>query len=298
MHTRVLLFPLLTACHSSFVLTETEGTTVSQASVTTSSGATETIATGSTGSTVIGATETTETTGSAETSDTTDAWDGARLEILSPASGDFLPLGEAAMFAAQVTDPDGEPLDQDDITWSCDLDADWSGEGAEFDDDTLDIGTYAFTAETVLPSGDRLATTIGGVRVQHENAGTYAGLMMVDMITTYDKVDYTATCLGAATLVVDAAGEIAEGDSACTLSLMGYDIESDYLFDFELAEEEVGGEALIDFWSIYELPFEVSGEVGDGLLVADWADTIWIGLDIELVGDLELERITRETGDE
>ena len=127
------------------------------------------------------------------------AYEGASLRIVSPSSADFLPLGEDADFEAELLSVEGEPLEYDDIFWTSSVDEGWSGVGLQFEDDSLDVGIHDITAEVDLPSGDRLAHTIGGVLVQSPFAGTFTGLFAADI--TYDT--YIITCAGTATLVVD-----------------------------------------------------------------------------------------------
>ena len=51
------------------------------------------------------------------------------------------------------------------------------------------VGTHTILAQTELPNGDRLAYAIGGVWVQHEDAGTYSGEFQVDFTTDLVDVD-------------------------------------------------------------------------------------------------------------
>ncbi len=228
--------------------------------------------------------------GGADTAEVdTSMWDGATLVVRSPASGDFLPLGEAATFEAQIYGADGAEMEFDEIVWKSDVDEAWSLTGATVEDASLGVGSHTITATALLPNGDRLTYALGGILVQHEDAGIYVGDLMVDIVVTYSGTDYTATCIGAASLTIDAYGETGLGDSACTVSLLGYDIDAAHNFDFELADGAVGGEASVDlFFTAYA--FDVAGEVGDGALTASWlqeSDFIDIG------GELALERITR-----
>lgn len=216
-------------------------------------------------------------------------WGDAQLVITSPGSGDFLPLGEPATFTAEVRDADGSLLDFDEIKWASDVDTAWTPVGASFED-TLAVGTHAITASAMLPNGDRLAYTIGGVLVQAEDAGIYAGSVQVDITVEYDGTPYTVSCLGSTTITVDAAGELATGESSCTVALFGYDTEAAQDIELEVADGALSGEVALDL-SWFSVDFDASGSVGDGALTASWTDDVYGYATVE--GTLEATRISR-----
>ncbi len=222
-------------------------------------------------------------------------WDGAWMEVISPSSGDFLPLDEDADFEAIVYFADGTEADFEDIQWRSDIDEGWELLGSFVEDDSLDVGKHAITAEADLPNGDRLVYTMGGILVQHEDAGTYVGNVKVDVTVSYDGTDYSAGCTGAVTLIVDVYGESAEGESTCTLSLLGYDQDTSYGFDLEVDDGDVSGAAEVDL-SLFAYDFDLSGDVGDGELSGSWDDDIfgYVGV----AGELSATRISRSVGAE
>ena len=222
----------------------------------------------------------------------THAWDEAELVILTPHSADWLDLGATSDFEAVVYDAEGNETDFDEISWSSDVDSAWTPSGSSFGDDSLDAGTHALTAKAILPNGNRLVYTIGGVHVQHEDAGIYAGNLAVDTTFDYNGTEYTTTCLGAATVVVDIWGETGVGDSVCTISLLGYDLDATFDFALELADGAIGGSSAVDF-SFFTYDIDTEGDVGDGVLTADFSDTVYGYVD--LAGELDLTRITRDT---
>lgn len=218
-------------------------------------------------------------------------YDDARLVIVSPESGEWLELDEDYNFEAVLTDADGDELDYDEVFWSSDVDDGWEEEGLSFERDDLDAGTHAITAEVTLPNGDRLAYTAGGVRVQSAYAGTYAGTVIVD--ATYDTT--TVSCSGSAVMRIDDEGELAEGDASCLLSINGYDLDLEYVFDADVdSDGDMEGEAgaVIFTW---EIPFDFEGEVDDeGEMTGEFeggSDT----LGLTFAGELALERVSRET---
>lgn len=203
--------------------------------------------------------------GSDPTEDTAAAaldeeWSGARLEIENPPSATFLPLGEQSEFKAVVYGADGEPKDFPDIVWSSDVDDSWAITGADVEDDSLNVGTHALTAEALLPNGDRLAYTVGGVLVQSPYAGVYVGDLSVTASGDYNGTPISVGCSGALTMVVDAEGKTATGDAGCLLSLLGYDIDTGYLFDLENDAGDLTGTASIDL-QFYQLPVDSEGSI-------------------------------------
>lgn len=198
--------------------------------------------------------------GETDDPDAYSEFDGANLRIVRPLSASFLPLEEPHPFEAALTDAAGAPLAFEEVVWSSSVDADWAMTGLAFEDTTLGVGVHDITAEVELPNGDRLAHTVGGVRLQSIYAGTYAGLFSADIEFEYDGTPYTVTCSGAAILVVDAYGEKATGDAQCLLSLMGYDIDATYTFDMDNDEGELTGTASADLmFTTYD--FEATGEL-------------------------------------
>lgn len=219
-------------------------------------------------------------------------WDGARLVIESPASGDFLPMEEAASFKAVVYGADGAVKDFPDINWTSDVDTDWLLAGADTTDANLGVGTHAITAEAALPNGDRLAYTVGGVLVQSVYAGVYVGDLSITASGDYNGTPVSVGCSGALTMVVDAEGETAVGDAGCLISLFGYDIDTQYDFDLANDDGELDGQASIDL-SFYSLPVDTSGELSeDGVLTGDFGADIMGYLTME--GSYEATRITRD----
>jgi hypothetical protein len=217
-------------------------------------------------------------------------WRDATLEIRSPATGDFLPLGEAAEFEAVVLGADGEPLEFESIHWESTVGG-WEADGALFENDSLEAGRHTFTARATLPDGSTLQAQVAGVLVQSEAAGTYAGNLIVDLTGEYNGTPITASCIGGALLRVDTAGETALGDSSCIISLLGFELSANHDFDFSLDGDTVGGTAALDL-TFFAFDFAVDGELDDEVLTASWADLAFDLL--EVAGELEVERISRE----
>ena len=217
-------------------------------------------------------------------------FDGATLSIVSPADGAFLPLGETVTFAAELLDADGAPMDYADITWTTSIDAAWSAMGAEANLDDLPIGQHTFRATAILPNGDQVTDAVGGVLVQHEDAGVYAGNMILDATGEYEGTPITTSCVGGAVITVDALGETATGSSTCVLSLLGFNQEATHIFELSLSDGDLSGSARVDLGFV-GVDFEAQGAVSGGVLEAEWADNLY-GF-VELDGTLEVSRVTR-----
>jgi hypothetical protein len=221
-------------------------------------------------------------------------FDGATLNILTPHAGDFLPLGEDTDFTAELLDADGNAMEYAEITWTSDVDAVWGEEALAFTNDSLDVGTHTLTARAVLPNGAVVQDRAGAILVQHEDAGTYVGNMILDLTGEYQGAPITASCVGAAILVVDAWGDAAVGSSDCVLALLGFAQEATLEFDLANDDGALLGESAIDL-SFIQYGMEADGDVGDGELTATWADNIYGFLDV--TGEMSLERITRDAGE-
>ncbi len=220
-------------------------------------------------------------------------WEGATLEVVSPVSSEFIPWKEESRYEAVIYDSEGNPMDFDDIQWDSSIDENWAQSGSLFVDDTLNVGLHTITATAVLPNGNRLVYAVGGVRVQSPYAGTFAGTVIIDATTEVDGSDFTVGCAGAATLVVDARGEVGQGEASCILSLQGQAVETYYVLDLANTEGVLAGSAAVDlgFW---EVPMDFTGEAStDGEVTGNFEATVLGYMDI--AGQLDVSRISLDT---
>ena len=217
-------------------------------------------------------------------------WSGSTLVVDTPLPGDTLPYGEASAFAAVVLDASGSATDFTELVWTTDG-SDWTEVGDDFESDGLDVGNQTLFVEAVLPDGTLLRNGIGGIRVQHPDAGTYVGNLAVDISGEYNGFPITASCIGAAIVGVDVYGERASGDSTCIVSLLGYSVDALHVFDFGVNGEDVEGTVSLDL-SFFQLDFTVTGNLNDHTIVAEWA-TDYGGF-IDVSGAMELDRVTTE----
>ena len=225
-----------------------------------------------------------------------DLWmyENAMIRIVEPESGSFLPWDEDNDFVAVIETPDGDEIPFDEVEWRSDADENWDLSGADVTDDSIDVGKHNITAEVTLPNGNRLAYTVGGILVQHEDAGTYVGDMVISMDASVGDTPVGTSCVGAAIIQVDEYGELATGDSACTLDLLGYaTFEVDHGFEYELDDEDLDGSAFVNIPFVgFALPFGSDGSIEDGFISTTWEGGVADFLSID--GSLEVTRITRE----
>ena len=218
-----------------------------------------------------------------------DPYENATLEIVSPAPNSFLAYGEESEFEAVLWSQAGEPLVFDEINWNSTIDEGWRHEGGAFQDGSLDVGTHLLRVNATLPNGERVFGAVGGILVQSEFAGTYAGTTLVNT----DFGDFAVGCAGGAIMVIDVYGENAEGESDCILSFDGEVIELDYVYDLDMKGEELTGEAAVSLYG-FELPTDFLGGIDeDGLLVGNWEQDVFGFMEID--GELSLSRVSRDT---
>ncbi len=217
-------------------------------------------------------------------------WDTATLLINHPQSGDFLPWEQDNDFEAVIVDAEGNELEFDEVTWSSDIDEGWALTGRALTDDALDVGTHAITAQALLPNGDRLTYTVGGVLVQSEYAGTYTGTLRVDLIS--DQI--STACSGSAAIVVDVYGEVVEGDANCFLSIQGFDLDGAYLVAASNDDGDMSGEIQVDLAGFFQIPMDLDGSLSEeGELSGTFSGDLLGYAQIE--GLLSATRISRDT---
>ncbi|MEZ4320974.1 MAG: hypothetical protein R3F61_26080 [Myxococcota bacterium] len=216
-------------------------------------------------------------------------YEGAEFRIVSPASGSFLPLDRVVTYEAVLTAADGTALQVDDVFWSSSIDPVWDGIGMAFDDDGIGVGLHDITAEVTLPNGDRLAHTVGGVRVQHPLAGTYSGLFSAT--GGYQQLQFT--CSGSSVLQVDAYGEIAMGEGDCVASLIVFDLPLNFVFDLEVdpVDGALTGQAGATIIGPFTYDFPAEGAVTPQQLELTWAGTVLL-LNFDVTADLTAQRIS------
>ena len=205
------------------------------------------------------------------TSETTDPkWDGASIRIISPDPADIVQLNNDQIYVAELVDAEGEPLALGDaeLAWFSSVDLDFWGDTLQFTSNSLAIGDHELTVVADLPNGDRIAHSIGGVRVQSEYAGTYSGLFSVDG----EVQGFVITCTGVGSVNFGLLGSLGVGDGDCLVSLLGIDVPLTWVFDLENdGTGVIGGTAGVDLAGFFTYNFPAEGSLdpeGAGLTLS------------------------------
>lgn len=216
-------------------------------------------------------------------------FEGASLRIVEPASGTFLAWQEPHTFRVELRDAQGELLDEElDVAWDSSSDAAWTPTGVELVDDSIDVGLHDLTAEVVLPNGDRLAHTVGGVLIQAEEAGTYVGTLSGG--TTVQNIP--VSCAGGAVLVVDPYGESVQGSADCLIRLDQFELPLEFAIDAVHEDGVVTGDAIARLLAI-DLEFPTEGGIEGETLELSFEGQV---LTNTFSGDIRTERISRDAG--
>lgn len=186
-------------------------------------------------------------------------FDGAQLVVTSPQSAAIYLRDEGVPFEAEVVGADGTTLDFDEIVWTSDQE---EGEvfvgrsGEEF----IAWGIHAFTATAELPNGDRLVYVAGGVRIQGEHSGIYAGNLNITLDAEFQGTPISGSCNGGLDFVVDMSGTLMDGGGGCTVDLLilgQFDVS--YALDASIFDDDAEGNIGVDV-GFFELPVEWEGE--------------------------------------
>jgi hypothetical protein len=202
-----------------------------------------------------------------------EVWADADMMVHSPESGEFVPLGTAMHLSATVYDDEGTETEWDDIHWTTDQDDDfeWVGRDGEVED--FPVGRHTITAKTKLPNGDKLTYAVGGVLVQHINAGVYSGTVNINIDMEFQGYPISANCVGGIDFVVDVYGEFLEGTGACIASVVGlFDLPLDLIIDGEMTDNEVEGTIGVSVGGWFDLPAPFTGEFpAEGEMFAEFS---------------------------
>ncbi len=218
-------------------------------------------------------------------------WDEAELVLVSPNSGQFVPLGELMPLTAEVQDANGQDTGWDLIYWYTDQDpsAEWLGKDLDVPD--FPVGQHTITAKTELPNGDRLTYAVGGVLVQHIYAGVYAGVVNISLDMNWMGTPVTAQCVGSVDFVIEPYGESLDGSGACIASVGGmFDLPLDLLIAGTiLPDDTIEGTIGVDVGGLFQIPSAFTGEVPQpGEVVGSFA---YDYLSTQLTGEIDAHRV-------
>ncbi|MCB9664983.1 MAG: hypothetical protein H6732_12785 [Alphaproteobacteria bacterium] len=153
-------------------------------------------------------------------------FDEAVLVVAEPVPAGVYLLDEGIPLEGWVESADGVKLPAGDLHWTTTGEDFWGLEGA-FD---VEAGRYDVEVGADLPNGDRLRTTIGGVRVQDDLTGVYAGSVQIAAFFTYQGQEIRSDCIGALAFHIGAGGKQVNGSGGCQLSVFFTD-PIDFTFD-------------------------------------------------------------------
>jgi len=217
-------------------------------------------------------------------------FDGATLDVTSPISGDIYLRDEGLPFEARILGADGNVLDFTDIVWTTDQEPDVQifvgTEGAEF----VAWGIHQITATADLPNGDRLVYAAGGIRVQGEHSGVYAGNLNITLDAEFQGTPISGSCNGGLDFVVDMSGTLLEGGGACTVDLLvlgQFDVS--YNLDASVFEDDAEGDIGVDV-GFFEIPIQWDGEFADDdRLLADFTGGAFL---FDMTGEIDAHRVS------
>jgi hypothetical protein len=212
-----------------------------------------------------------------------DAW----LVVRQPLSAAIYD-GEVPL-EAEVFDANDQPLDVE-LSWGFPRDPGSLFEGAQ-GVISLDPGVYDLEVQADLPNGDRLRSTVGGVRVQAARAGVYVGEMAIATFTEVQGQTLRSDCVGSLDFVVPADGESLSGEGGCTLSLpvIGT-IDLAYTIEGEVTGDAVEGEVAFDAF-LFDIPLPWTGQfTGDEVLTGTFSGDLIL---YTLEAEVSARRVTR-----
>ncbi|MEX1365917.1 MAG: hypothetical protein AB1Z98_22510, partial [Nannocystaceae bacterium] len=210
----------------------------------------------------------------------------ARLEIIEPAAASIHELGQPLPLLAQLEDPDGVVLpvtDATEVSW-VDAADDTMLLPALEGTATLAAGVYELAAIANLPNGDRLRSTVGGVRVQTRWSGAYSGDVSLQVeVALPGGGPLVLRCDGPLDFVVSLDGEQAQvEDGECSVQVLGQVFPGSYVIDMDLYSAGLAfGTAIFAFQTplgAFDLPLEWYGAFYDDRFSTGLDDTVELPL--------------------
>lgn len=216
--------------------------------------------------------------------------DEAVLVIDAPRSGALYTIEDGIPLQGHVEDVDGNDLGVTGLRWSTTGET-FTGTDGVFE---VDPGTYTVDVGVVLDNGDRLASSIGGIRVQHPRTGVYVGTVNVVASGELNGTPIQTNCIGSLDFTVNRIGRKLTGKGRCLLSLIVTD-PAEVTFDLngDLNGDAVSGNVGIDVL-LFQLPYPFTGGFAPapgtrftGSYVADIPNFL------KLEGSLDARRVTQ-----
>lgn len=209
---------------------------------------------------------------------------GVRIEVFEPRSPSIHYMGDTVPLLAEVRDAADLPFEYDEIVWQAEGYGPTLLVGADGEVE-LPPGAYDITATATLANGDRLAATVGGVRVQTPWTGTYSGATTMVLSAMFQGIPVSPQCIGDLTLRVDYDGEGVEiGGGSCSINAILLTFDASYEIEGEFSNGVGSGTIDYDLGGLFNLSFDWTGAfVEEGFLGTFAGDVA-----LPLVGDISV----------
>lgn len=198
-----------------------------------------------------------------EESTTADPIDGAHLEVFEPESPSIHYIGDTVPLLAEVRDGNDAPYAIDDLVWTAGPDEPallFGREGAV----ELAPGIYDITATARLPDGDRLESTVGGLRVQTRWTGQYSGTTSMVLHVDFQGTPLAPACNGPLEVLVGFDGDtVVFQDGTCTLNAIITTLDGTYSITGEFANGVGFGTIDYELGGLLQLSFGWTGAFTD-----------------------------------
>jgi hypothetical protein len=200
--------------------------------------------------------------------------DGAELEVFEPETPSIHYIGETVPLSAEVRGADGLSVGFDDIVWTA---SDYGptlliGPDGEAE---LPPGIYDITATAKLPNGDRLESTVGGIRVQTRWTGIYSGDTFLTLVVDFQGTPLAPTCNGTLDLVVGFDGDmVAIEGGTCVLNAIIAQLEATYTLTGEFQNGVGHGTIDYDVGGLLMFSFEWTGALTEEGFLGGFSGTV------------------------
>jgi hypothetical protein len=181
--------------------------------------------------------------------------DGASLRVFEPVAASIHLIGEPVPLIAEVHDAFGQPTGYDVVFWSSDQ-VEYTLLEGPMGELVLDPGVHAITASTELPGGDRVSSTVGGVRVQSPSTGVYSGEVGMALTVDLQGMSLSPACRGPLEFTIDVLGEtFTAAQGSCLLDIVLIQFDVTYLVEGTITGDRIEGTINYDF-GLFQLPID------------------------------------------
>ncbi|HET6584744.1 MAG TPA: hypothetical protein VFG69_14905 [Nannocystaceae bacterium] len=200
--------------------------------------------------------------------------DGAELEVFEPETPSIHYIGDRVPLSAEVRGADGLSIGFDDIVWTA-SDYEPTLLFAADGDVELPPGIYDITATARLPNGDRLESTVGGIRVQTRWTGIYSGDAFLTLVVDFQGTPIAPQCNGTIDLVVGFDGDtVMFAGGTCSLNAIIAQLDATYEITGEFHNGVGEGTIDYDVGGLLMLSFEWTGAFTEEGFLGGFSGTV------------------------